>query len=101
MKLLVVASTFPAGDTDPVPAFVKDQLIAFKKARPSLRISVLAPHDRRSATAGFRRWPEYDEYRFHYFWPFVAEKLAGRGIMPALRANPLNYLLIPFLFLGE
>lgn len=101
MKLLVVASTFPAGDTDTVPAFVKDQLIALRKARPSLHISVLAPHDRRSGTKSFTRWPAYDEYRFHYFWPFAAETLAGRGIMPALRANPLKYLLIPFLFVGE
>lgn len=101
MKLLVVASTFPAGDTDAVPAFVKYQLIALKQVRPGLRVSVLAPHDRRSGTQDFRRCPEYDEYRFHYFWPFAGERLAGRGIMPALRANPLNYLLIPFLFLGE
>jgi glycosyltransferase involved in cell wall biosynthesis len=101
MKLLAVASTFPASDTDPVPGFVKDQLIAFKKIRPSLQISVLAPHDRRSCTKNFRRCQEYDEYRFHYFWPFSAEKLAGRGIIPALRSNPLNYLLIPFFFLGE
>lgn len=101
MKLLVVTSTLPAGDADPVPAFVKDQLIALKKLQPGLEISVLAPHDRRSATQNFVRRPAYDEYRFHYFWPFTAEQLAGRGIMPALRANPLNYLLIPFLFIGE
>jgi glycosyltransferase involved in cell wall biosynthesis len=101
MKLLAVASTFPAGDTDPVPAFVKDQLLALKKVRPSLRISVLAPHDRRSNTVSFTSRPEYDEYRFHYFWPFALERLAGRGIMPALKSNPLNYLLIPFLFLAE
>jgi glycosyltransferase involved in cell wall biosynthesis len=101
MKLLVVTSTFPASDTDAVPPFVKHQLIAFRKERPGLHISVLAPHDRRSHTESFRRWPEYDEYRFHYFWPFAAEKLAGRGILPALKSNPLNYLLIPFLFLGE
>lgn len=101
MKLLTVASTFPADDTDPVPAFVKDQLIALKAVQPELQISVLAPHDRRSGTVNLRRWPAYDEYRFHYFWPFAAEQLAGRGIMPALKANPLNYLLIPWLFVGE
>jgi glycosyltransferase involved in cell wall biosynthesis len=101
MKVLFVTSTLPTGDTDPVPAFVKDQLVALKKNCPSLQISVLAPHDRRSATQRFVRRPAYDEYRFHYFWPFAAEKLAGRGIMPALSANPLNCLLIPFLFLGE
>lgn len=101
MKILVVASTFPSSDNDPVPAFVKDQIIAFKKVDPSLSFSVLAPHDKRSDTQSFVSHDAYDEYRFHYFWPHKAEKLAGRGIMPALKANPLNYFLIPFLFAGE
>lgn len=101
MKLLALASTFPAGDSDPVPAFVRDQLVSMKKARSDLQIAVLAPHDPRSRTRNFTRREGYDEYRFHYFWPFRAEKLAGRGIMPALHANPFNYLLLPFFFLGE
>jgi glycosyltransferase involved in cell wall biosynthesis len=99
--ILVVTSTFPVSDDDPVPAFVKDQLIALKRHYPELKISVLAPHDKRSRTKRITHHEHYDEYRFHYFWPFSAEKLAGRGIMPALKANPLNYLLIPFLFMGE
>jgi len=99
--ILVVASTFPSSDNDPVPAFVKDQIIAMKHEEPKLRFSVLAPHDKRSNTKHFVRHKAYDEYRFHYAWPHSAEKLAGRGIMPALKANPLNYLLIPFLFGGE
>ena len=101
MHVLVVASTFPASDSDPVPAFVRDQIIALKASQPELRFSVLAPQDERSNTRAFARHKAYDEYRFHYFWPFSLEKLAGRGIMPALKANPFNYLLIPFLFLGE
>lgn len=100
-SILVVASTFPTSDTDPVPAFVRDQIIAMKRVDPSFHFTVLAPHDKRSNTKRLRRREYYDEYRFHYFWPHSAEKLAGRGIMPALKANPLNYLLIPFLFIGE
>jgi glycosyltransferase involved in cell wall biosynthesis len=100
-RILVVTSSFPATATDPVPAFVKDQLIALHHAHPELEFSVLAPHDKRSGTKRFTHHEHYDEYRFHYFWPFSAEKLAGRGIMPALKANPINYLLIPFLFAGE
>ena len=99
--ILVVASTFPAHDGDSVPAFVKDQIIAMRTLDPNLRFSVLAPHDARSSTKDFSKHPKYDEYRFHYFWPFSAEQLAGRGIMPALKKNPLNYLLIPCLFIGE
>jgi glycosyltransferase involved in cell wall biosynthesis len=101
MRILVIASTFPASDSDPVPAFVRDQIIALKNNNPKMEFSVLAPHDKRSKTRSFTKHESYDEYRFHYFWPFSLEKLAGRGIMPALKANPLNYLLIPFLFIGE
>lgn len=100
-RILVVASTFPASDDDPVPAFVKDQIIALKEQTPDFEFSVLAPHDKRSHTETFVRHTTYDEYRFHYMWPYSVEQLAGRGIMPALKANPLNYLLIPFLFVGE
>lgn len=99
--ILVVASTFPASNTDPVPAFVKDQVIALKRRYLNLTMIVLCPHDKGSNTKSFTRHEHYDEYRFHYFWPFAAEKLVGRGIMPALKANPLKYLLIPFLFFAE
>lgn len=100
-RILVVASTFPASDTDPVPAFVKDQIIAMKAVDPTIQFDVLAPHDIRSNTTDTSKHPAYTEHRFHYFWPFTFEKLAGRGIMPAIKANPLYYLLIPFLFVGE
>lgn len=99
-SILVVASTFPSTDTDPVPAFVRDQIIAMKRVEPDLKFTVLAPHDQRSHTTHFSSHDAYDEYRFHYFLP-PYEKLAGRGIMPALKENLLNYLLIPFLFIGE
>lgn len=99
--ILIVASTFPASDTDPVPAFVKDQAKAFKQQYPQLRISVLAPHDDRSKTKDIIKHQHYDEYRFHYFWPYRFEKLAGRGILPTLKQNKLYYLLVPFLFFGE
>lgn len=101
MKILVTASTFPSSDADSVPAFVKDQIIAFKSLHPSVEISVLAPHNKYSNTRSFATHPAYDEYRFHYFWPHRFESLTGRSILPALKANPLNYLLIPFLFAAE
>ncbi len=101
MRILVIASTFPSSDDDPVPDFVKQQVIALKRQNPALMFTVLAPHDRRSRTRRFTKHAAYDEYRFHYVWPFAMEKLAGRGIMPALKANAFNYLLVPFLFVGE
>ncbi|HEU0266120.1 MAG TPA: glycosyltransferase [Candidatus Saccharimonadaceae bacterium] len=99
--ILVVASTFPAHEKDSVPTFVRDQIVAMKHVEPELQFTVLAPHDRRSNTKDFTRHATYDEYRFHYAWPQRIEQLAGRGIMPALRRNPFNYLLLPSLFIGE
>lgn len=100
-KILVVTSTFPASDSDPVPAFVREQIIAMQKAAPYLEFFVLAPHDKRSNTRSYSEHAYYTEHRFHYAFPYSIEKLAGRGIMPALQANPLNYLLILPLFIGE
>lgn len=100
-KILVVASTFPSSNQDPIPAFVKDQIININQQFPDYEFSVLAPHDAFSDTKNFSKHDHYDEYRFHYFWPHKAEKLTGRGIMPALRQNKLNYFLIPLLFLAE
>ena len=100
--ILVVASTFPAHDHDTVPAFVRDQINAMKAADPTIRFSVLAPHDSRSDTNSFTQHPAFDEYRFHYLWPASFESISGQGgIMPSLKANPLKYLLLPFLFAGE
>ncbi len=99
--VLVIASTFPASDSDSVPAFVKDQINAMKMTDESLHFSVLAPHDSRSNTKNFTKHNAYDEYRFHYAWPRATEKLAGKGIMPTLYANPLYLFLIPSLFICE
>ncbi len=100
-RVLVLASTFPSGPDDPVPTFVRDQIVAISRLHPELEFSVLAPHDRRSRTQNHSVHDNYTEHRFHYFWPRRAERLAGRGIMPALRENPAFYLTVPFLFLGE
>ncbi|GIG39629.1 glycosyltransferase [Cellulomonas phragmiteti] len=100
-SVLVLASTFPSSDDDPVPAFVRDQVRALTAAYPELDVCVVAPHDRRSRTRSLTHHPTFDEVRFHYALPRRAEVLAGRGIMPALRSNPWLYPVVPLLFLGE
>lgn len=100
-SVVVVASTFPASPTDPVPAFVRDQVVALAEEYPHLDFHVLAPHDARSATVDRSEHEGYVEHRFHYARPRTAEKLAGRGIMPAIRENKLLYAVIPMLFAGE
>jgi glycosyltransferase involved in cell wall biosynthesis len=100
VRVLVMASTFPASPTDPVPAFVHDQVLALATAYPDIEWHVLAPHDRRSQTRDEVRHARFTEHRFHYA-PRRAERLAGRGIMPAIREARWLYLVVPLLFLGE
>lgn len=101
-KVLVVASTFPAHKNDPVPTFVKDQIIAMKKDDPENIFFVLAPHDKRSDTKSYSKHETYDEYRFHYMWPRRLERLAGQGgIVPSIKKNPWLYLLIPFFIISQ
>jgi glycosyltransferase involved in cell wall biosynthesis len=72
-----------------------------KKVYPEIEISILAPHNGYGETQSYKKQEYYDEYRFHYFWPFRWEKLTGRGIQPALRKNKLLYIELPFLFIAE
>jgi glycosyltransferase involved in cell wall biosynthesis len=102
MKILVTTSTLPAHDTDTVPAFVKDQVIAIKQANPAIECIIHAPHNFYSRTTKSSRPNQYfREIRYHYFWPFRFELLSGRGIMPALRQNKLLYMQIPFFVLFQ
>lgn len=100
VRVLILTSTFPAAEGDPVPLFVKDQAVALKAAYPHLDITILAPHVASADTAGFKRHLQFDEYRFHYLWPRRWERLTGSGILPTLRRNPLYYLAIPPLLIG-
>ncbi len=102
MKVLIATSTLPATDEDKVPAFVKDQAIHMIKRHPNTKIIIHAPHNHYSQTHTLKsKHKPYKEVRFHYFWPYRLELLAGRGIMPALKANKFLYIQIPFLFIFQ
>lgn len=97
MPIIVVTSTLPYSANDPVPTFVADQVDSFVDHDPSFEVHVLAPHDsfpRPPSTEPYSS--KYMEHRFHYFWPRRAERLTGRGILPAIRSNIGFSLLIPF-----
>lgn len=97
-KILITTSTLPASEVDEVPAFIRDQAVELKKLFPSTDIVMHAPHNAYSDTSRIiENNTSYRVHRYHYFWPFKWELLAGRGIMPALRHNPLLYFQIPFL----
>jgi glycosyltransferase involved in cell wall biosynthesis len=71
-----------------------------KKADKKLDFHVLAPHYS-NQTNKYKENEYFTEHRFRYFWPAKYQRLAGRGIMPALENNKWLYLQIPFLFVSE
>lgn len=100
MKILVVTSTLPYSQSDPVPAFVADQAINLKKEYPHLDIFILAPHYKQHSSS-LRRHRQYTEYRFNYFLPQSLQILSGRGIMPALKEHKWTIIQLPFLLLFQ
>lgn len=98
MKIIVCTSFFPTREHPDVPKFVQDQVSAIRKARPGLDITVLCP------AFGENNTPIAHEYPvefFNYFWPRHSQKLAGSGMMPALKANHLLWVQVPFLFVCQ
>lgn len=97
MKIVINTTTFPSSKHDPVPAFVLDQVREMKTIDSSIKFDVLIPHNAYSKPiAKFRKYDSHTEIRYHYFFPHSFEKLAGRGILPALKENVLRLGLIPF-----
>ncbi|MBX2886221.1 MAG: glycosyltransferase [Granulosicoccus sp.] len=102
MKLVVTTSTLPVDEQDVVPGFVLDQVQVLSQLDVDLEIYVLVPHHAYGEPVPDRRdFPTHHEVRFHYFFPHSMEKLSGRGILPALKSNPLRYALIPFFLWGQ
>lgn len=94
--VVVTASTFPTHDSDHVPDFVLKQLISLNDISPNFLFIAHYPHH--SYGVQPKRSPNNESfirYPFHYFWPFKFELLAGRGILPSLKANWFLILLLP------
>lgn len=96
-RLLVLTSTFPRWRDDPEPPFVFE---LSRRLTATFDISVLAP--RAPGSLDRETLDRLRVIRFPYFirrWENLASH--GGGILNRLRANPLNYLLIPPFLLGE
>lgn len=99
MRIVVPVSFFPSEEVPHVPRFVLEQLQALVGSEPSFRISVLCPHYK--TTQSHIVHGSFDEYRYHYFWPYSLEGLTGQGIVPSLQAQPWRLLQLPFLFTAQ
>lgn len=96
-KILVLTSTFPRWKNDSEPAFVFE---LSRRLNAAFDVTILAPRSPGSkdkeTMAGLR------VIRFAYFirrWENLATH--SGGILNRLRANPFNYLLVPFFLLGQ
>lgn len=99
MRILFLTSTLPRFAGDQQAPFVLEQASAWKKARPSDDIFVLAPHDMQAA-----RQETIDDihvFRFKYMWAASYQTLAYPAILPNLRKKPSRAIQIPFFFLAQ
>lgn len=94
--LLVLASTFPRWKGDTEPRFVYDLCIRLTN---DFKVVVLAPHSLGAQTT--ENMDGLDIVRYRYA-PERLETLAyDGGITAKLKGNKFNYLMLPFLLLGQ
>ena len=96
-SVLVLTSTFPRWEQDKEPAFVFELC---RRLTDEFDVTVLAP--RSSGSKGFETMSGLRVFRFPYFfkrWENLATH--SGGILNRLKANRLNYLLMPFFLCGQ
>jgi glycosyltransferase involved in cell wall biosynthesis len=95
--ILILTSSFP---TKRQPT---DGIFIFELAsrlRTAFSVNVLSPET--SDLIPAEAIGSLEASRFQYFWPKSSQKLcSGGGILPNLRANPLLFSQVPFLFAAE
>jgi glycosyltransferase involved in cell wall biosynthesis len=98
LKVLVTASTFPAGPHDSTPRFVLDMCRGIESVGKTTCL-VLAPH---SQGAKVRECLEgVSVHRFRYAYPERWELISGQGIYAKLKQNPRLVFLVPCFFLAQ
>ena len=94
MKVLFLTSTLPRFEGDQQAPFVLEQASAWKMARPSDDIFILAPHD--VGAAREETINDIHVVRYKYMWAEHYQTLAYPAILPNLRKKPSRALQIPF-----
>ena len=96
-KILVVTSTFTTSGAGLVPDFISGLCSRLKSY--NMDVHVLAPH-----AYGLSRFEVLDGvtvYRHRYFIERFQSLAYGSGIMENLRANPLNFFLLPCFIIAQ
>ena len=96
-SVLVLTSTFPRWEDDKEPAFVFELC---RRLTDEFDVTVLSP--RSSGSKDSENMSGLRVFRFPYFfkrWENLATH--SGGILSRLKANRLNYLLVPFFLFGQ
>ena len=91
-KILVITSTFPKNEVDPVPTFVKEQIISLKNKYPFIDFHVLAPSTK--GKIPYAEYVNYKETRFRYFINKF-EILNTYGLISSIKRNKFLIFLLP------
>jgi glycosyltransferase involved in cell wall biosynthesis len=91
-KILVITSTFPKNEVDPVPTFVKEQIISLKSKYPFINFHVLAPSTK--GKIPYTEYVNYNETRFRYFINKF-EILNTYGLISSIKRNKFLIFLLP------
>lgn len=91
-NVLVLSSTFPHNENDPVPSFVKDQIIGLKKEFSHLSFFVIAPT---THNIKIEKSVYFEQYRYRYFFKMF-KSFEKYGLMPSIRRNFLTVFVVPF-----
>lgn len=96
-RILINTLTFPRWPQDEVPSFVLDFAKALKDE--GNYVHILAPHYKGAKLCEDMQGVRV--YRFIYFCPKLENLSNGKAIIENLKANSLNYLLVPFFLLSN
>lgn len=96
-NILVLSSTFPHNENDPVPTFVKDQIIGLKKEFSQLNFCVIAPT---TQNIEIEKSEHFEQFRFRYFFK-IFTSFERYGLMPSIKRNFLTIFVLPFFFLFQ
>lgn len=98
MNIAFLTTTLPRFPGDGQSPFVFEQARAWKVARPTDTVHIIAPGD--YVAAQEETLEGIHIHRYTYFWPRQLQKLAYPALLPNIRRSPLLVLQLPFLLLS-
>jgi glycosyltransferase involved in cell wall biosynthesis len=99
MKVLIVTSFFPTSESDDVPQFLYEQVLALATYNPSMEIFILTTTRKDNLSPVLPA--NVVVQRFSYMFTTSNQNLTNLGILPAIKTSKLNIFQVPLLFIFE